>query len=671
MDCNGHGTSVAGIVAGSDANYIGVAPNATLAGYRVLDCSAKMEEDDLIAGWVKAYQDGAQIIVSSAGFPGAAWTTRPAAAVVSRIVDSGVPCIVGLGNKKNSGLFNTLNPSSGRGVTSVNAFARAPGAIDGQVTDAPMARFSTSGPNWDLEIKPTVGAPGDDVPGIKMGGGYEDIAGTSFAGPLVAGILALVAEVRGTFDPVSLNSLLTTTAAPQGNYYSVTQQGGGLARAWDAAHATTLVEPGSLSFNDTLHRAHSLSLRITNTARVNVTYHLDTLTAKTIYTLAYGGGRVQHHDSPVDESADVQLSRRLLVLGPGESASVDISATDPKGLDPSRLPVWSGWISIQSSHGGSNSSSVLTVPYLGVSGSMKEHQVLQPDGVVLSTLFDNGWDQVHPSGHWVDYETKNDSSVSIDLPVRITPVLGTRLVRAEAVPLSPRKWLADRLADKKLKLDAFSLEALTHAYPTRKTWSGRLESGDYIPVGEYRLAVRALRLFGDAAVASDWDLSENVSFEIMKAAGRKACEKYESGKGAVPADALFNSLEECLQVHGDKVVDAPWVPAPQDQALRDRCANGELTDEFCGTYELCRKHKDIKLLSDVKSPFTSLWSCIRSHKTLQSKPLDFSRIQECIANKDDESICGTDLWCNFQFGSAQPTDEYGSSEECRWAHGSF
>ena len=257
MDCNGHGTAVAGIVAGSDSNYTGVAPHATLAGYRVLDCAAKMEEDDLIAGWVKAYEDGAQIILSSAGWPGSAWATRPAAAVVSRIVDSGVPCVVGLGNDNDSGLFSTLNPSSGRGVTSVNAFARAPGAIVGHVTDAPMAEFSTLGPNWDLEIKPTVGAPGDNVPGIKMGGGYEDISGTSYAGPLVAGILALVAEVRGTFDPVLLNNLLMTTAVPQGNYYSVAQQGSGLARAWDAAYATTLVEPASLPFNDTQHRAPS------------------------------------------------------------------------------------------------------------------------------------------------------------------------------------------------------------------------------------------------------------------------------------------------------------------------------------------------------------------------------------------------------------------------------
>lgn len=678
MDCYGHGTAVAGIVAGSDPNYVGVAPNATLAGYRVLNCSALMEEDDLVAGWVKAYEDGAQIILSSAGWEGSAWPTRPAAVVVSRIVDSGVPCIVGLGNDRDSGLFSTLNPSSGRGVTSVNSFARAPGAIDGQVADAPMARFSTFGPNWDLEIKPTVGAPGDDVPGIKMGGGYQDISGTSYAGPLVAGMLALIGEVRGTFDPVLLNSLLMSTAVPQGNYYSVAQQGGGLARAWDAAHATTLVEPASLPFNDTQHRAHSLSLKITNTAKVNVTYHLDTLAAKTLYTLEPGHRWILRPEQwvqsvfSVDESADVQLSRRTLVLGPNQSASVNISVTDPKSLNPDRLPVWSGWISIKSSNSGSmnssNSSSMLTVPYLGVSGSLKEHMVLPPDGAALATLT-NGWDQVHHYGHRVEYQTGNDSSVSIDLPVRVIPSLGTRLVRAEVVPLSPRKWLTDRLADKNLTLDAFSLEALSHGKPTRKTWSGRLESGDYIPVGEYKLAVRALRLFGDPAVESDWDLSEAIGFEILKAAGRKACERYESGKGDVRGDdALFSSLEECLQIHGDNLVDAPWVPAPQDKTLKDKCTNGEVAEEFCGTYEFCMAHKDTNALPGIKSPFGSHWACARSHKLLPSKELDQSRIQECFTAQD-ESICGTAIWCDLKYQSAQPTDEYGSGEDCRWAHG--
>ncbi|KAM3500525.1 hypothetical protein MY10362_006333 [Beauveria mimosiformis] len=125
MDCNGHGTAVAGIVAGYDkrGGFVGVAPNATLAAYRVLDCNAVGEEDDLIAGWLKAYEDGAQIIASSSGFEGSSWAHSPAAAVASRIAASGVPCIVGNGNNKKAGLFYSMNPATGRGVVSVNSFA--------------------------------------------------------------------------------------------------------------------------------------------------------------------------------------------------------------------------------------------------------------------------------------------------------------------------------------------------------------------------------------------------------------------------------------------------------------------------------------------------------------------------------------------------------------------
>ncbi|KAM0664427.1 hypothetical protein ACQRIU_007009 [Beauveria bassiana] len=521
MDCFGHGTTVAGILVGNDANYVGVAPNATLAAYRVHDCNGMMVEDDLVAAWIKAYEDGAQIIVSSAGWEGSSWATRPAAAVVSRIVDSGVPCIVGLGNEKESGLFSTLNPSSGKGVTSVNSFARAPGTLDGLVKDAPMARFSTYGPNWDLDIKPTVGAPGDDVPGILNGGGYGPVSGTSYAGPLVGGILALMAEVRGSFDPVLLNSLLISTAVPQGSPYSVAQQGGGLVRAWDAAHTTTLVEPASLGFNDTLHRAQSLSLRITNNAKTNITYHLDTIAADTLYSLWLGSKSVHFALSPVKETADIKLSQRVLVLGPGESASVDISATDPIGLDSDRLPVWSGWISINSSSSiDSSTSGLLTVPYLGLSGSLKEHTVLPSTGAKLSYLDDRvQHERQLDDGIDFKYQVNNDSSLDLGVPLSITPDLGTPLVRVEVVPVSLPKGLADRLQTKNIKLDAFSLKALSHSQTRYKTWNGRLPWGDYIPVGKYKLAVRALRLFGDPDTESDWDLSETVSFEVPKGLG--------------------------------------------------------------------------------------------------------------------------------------------------------
>lgn len=95
------------MLAGNDPqrNFVGVAAGATLAAYRVVDAKGYGREGDLIAGWLKAVEDGAQIIASSAGFDGSGWAQSPMAAVVARIAASGIPCIVGNGNDSKKGLF--------------------------------------------------------------------------------------------------------------------------------------------------------------------------------------------------------------------------------------------------------------------------------------------------------------------------------------------------------------------------------------------------------------------------------------------------------------------------------------------------------------------------------------------------------------------------------------
>jgi hypothetical protein len=47
------------------------------------------------------------------------------------------------------------------------------------------------------------------------------------------------------------------------------------------------------------------------------------------------------------------------------------------------------------------------------------------------------------------------------------------------------------------------------------SWAGRLASGQYAPPGRYRLAVRALRLLGDADVAEHWQTEETIEFSIL------------------------------------------------------------------------------------------------------------------------------------------------------------
>ncbi|KAK2603660.1 hypothetical protein QQS21_004133 [Conoideocrella luteorostrata] len=207
--CRSHGTSVA-------LPLVDVAPDATLMG------------------WVEAFQDGAQIIISSTVILGQNWAQSLLPTVVSRISQKGVTCIVAAGNDGYNGLFSGGSPSTGCGVISVNAYDDKGGIPD----------RSTYGPTWDLDIKPNILGPSK--------------TGTSFAAPVVAGIVALVAEARRTLSPATLSSLLISTAKPLGpssqDLYTVAQQGGGMVAALDAVDARTLVEPATLPFNDTDHR---------------------------------------------------------------------------------------------------------------------------------------------------------------------------------------------------------------------------------------------------------------------------------------------------------------------------------------------------------------------------------------------------------------------------------
>lgn len=70
MDCFGHGTHVAGIIAAANDPYVlGVAPNVTLGIYKVFGCyDGRVANDVLISAFTMAHNAGADIISGSIGF---------------------------------------------------------------------------------------------------------------------------------------------------------------------------------------------------------------------------------------------------------------------------------------------------------------------------------------------------------------------------------------------------------------------------------------------------------------------------------------------------------------------------------------------------------------------------------------------------------------------------
>ncbi|KAL1857687.1 hypothetical protein Daus18300_010207 [Diaporthe australafricana] len=114
----GHGTHVAGIIAGKTDFWTGVAPEAELYSYKVFAQLDGTDEATLIEAFLRAYTDGVDIITASIGSPGG-WSTGAWAEVASRLVDEGVVVTIANGNSGAAGAFFGSTGSSGKNVLAV------------------------------------------------------------------------------------------------------------------------------------------------------------------------------------------------------------------------------------------------------------------------------------------------------------------------------------------------------------------------------------------------------------------------------------------------------------------------------------------------------------------------------------------------------------------------
>ncbi|KAF4463807.1 subtilisin-like serine protease pr1c [Fusarium albosuccineum] len=119
-DCFGHGTHVAGIIGADDEFLKGVAPKARLRGYKIFGCTDGTTEGMAIAAFLRAYEDGADVINgslgSSRGFPESA-----IAVVLSRIQAQGVMVVAAAGNSGNNGPFFTTDLGNNFGGLTVGS----------------------------------------------------------------------------------------------------------------------------------------------------------------------------------------------------------------------------------------------------------------------------------------------------------------------------------------------------------------------------------------------------------------------------------------------------------------------------------------------------------------------------------------------------------------------
>ncbi len=247
QDGHGHGTHVAGIIAGSgvasQGKYRGVAPQADLYIAKVLDDEGNGRMSDVMAGLDWAISQQAQVVNLSLGGDMSCDGTDALSEACDAAVGKGVVVVVAAGNSGPASR-TVGSPGCAREVITI-------GASDD--TDD-VASFSSRGPTSDGRVKPDVVLPGVNIISARAegtslgnnepGGYYTSLSGTSMATPHAAGVAALLLAANPALSPRQIKEIFKSTAVDL--ELSLNTQGAGRVdafAAWEAAKNASPPEP--------------------------------------------------------------------------------------------------------------------------------------------------------------------------------------------------------------------------------------------------------------------------------------------------------------------------------------------------------------------------------------------------------------------------------------------
>jgi serine protease AprX len=229
-DDNGHGTHVAGIIAGnggqSGGKYQGVAPDAKLVGVKVLDDEGSGNISQVVAAvdWVIRNKRRYNIRVLNLSLGAHAekgYQEDPISRIAEEAWKRGIVVCAAAGNEGPK--YETIN------TPGINPSIITVGNINDRDTiprpDDKLADTSSRGPTIDELLKPDILAPGTNIVSLKPGGGYISYSGTSMATPMVSGASAILLQQNPRLTPLEVKEILLSGAEDRG--YSLDEQGKG------------------------------------------------------------------------------------------------------------------------------------------------------------------------------------------------------------------------------------------------------------------------------------------------------------------------------------------------------------------------------------------------------------------------------------------------------------
>ena len=243
-DQYGHGTHVAGLIAGQPSGFVdggpysGVAPDAYLVNLRVLGADGSGKTSDVIdaVDWVIAHgrRYGIRVINLSLGHPVyESYRQDPLCQAVERAVAAGFVVVTAAGNMGMTTdgrmiIGGITSPGDAPDVITVGALDTHQTSIRSDDTVAP---FSSRGPTaFDGVLKPDLVAPGTHVVSLEAPGSYLartypqfqvagrgrdayfELSGTSQATAVTSGAVALLLEREPRLRPSQVKLLLQLSA---------------------------------------------------------------------------------------------------------------------------------------------------------------------------------------------------------------------------------------------------------------------------------------------------------------------------------------------------------------------------------------------------------------------------------------------------------------------------
>ena len=258
-DPGGHGTHVAGIVAGNGSDsaqgWMGIAPGANIVNVRVIGREGTTNVSTVIRGieWavVNRRTYNIRVINLSLGGPtSSSYRNDPMVAAVEIAWHSGIVVVMAAGNS---------GPTPATIVTpATDPYGIAVGALDDNNTlttsDDNIPWFSSRGPTLDGLLKPDLVAPGRKIVSLRALGSYLDnaltdrrtgtsyfrLTGTSMSSPVVAGTVALMLQKNPALTPNQIKNSLKVTARPVVSSTDLNAKGAGLVDAYGAVNNTAI-----------------------------------------------------------------------------------------------------------------------------------------------------------------------------------------------------------------------------------------------------------------------------------------------------------------------------------------------------------------------------------------------------------------------------------------------